>query len=113
MNAVEARQKIEKGVDYKYVCQLVPPMLAIAKMSFGSHAKIGIHCKLVEINFSLNQPYKIKQPSNFKAGKLKVEPDGTVKHTGYSTDFSNPENAFLSDEELQSFFEIADIKIIS
>lgn len=96
------------------MCQLVPPILAMAKMSTGKpHAKIGKEFDLVEIDFSLNPPYKIKQPKNFKAGRLKVQPDGTVKHTGYSVDFTNTENVFLSENELQSFFETADIKIIS
>ncbi|MBI4973114.1 hypothetical protein HZC27_00675 [Candidatus Roizmanbacteria bacterium] len=113
MNAAEAIKTIEKGQQYKFVCQIIPPMLAVANMSTDmSHASIGTRYDLVEVDLSAVPPYKIKNPGNFKAGRLRVNPDGSIIQTGHSTDFSEPENAFETEQELQSFFAIADIQIL-
>lgn len=114
MNAEEAKQHVDIGAEYKFVCQLTPPLFALANMITGkSHASIGIKYGLVEIDVKAEQPYKIKQPDNFKAGRLKFEPDKTIKHTGYSSVFSNPENAFASEADLQAFFATANIQILT
>src|SRR3989338_8644671 len=100
MNAAEARKVIIMNEDYKFVCQLVPPMLALVNMSTCKlHATIGIKKGLVEVDIKAQPPYKIKEPNNFKAGRLKLETDGTVRQTGYSTDFSDPKNTFASEAE--------------
>ena len=113
MNAKEAKSKVESGAEYKYVCQLVPAFFAMANIKTKkSHGTIGYECGLVAIDFESTNPFKIKQPKNFKAGRLKITPDGTVKQTGFSSDFSKAENAFLDEEQLQAFFETADIKIL-
>lgn len=114
MNAAEARKIIVSEHDYKFACRLVPPMIALAEMSTGiSHAKIGIKYGLVAVDFNADQPYKIKEPNNFKAGKLKLGDDGTVKLSGFSTDFNKEENVFASDADLQDLFATADIQILT
>lgn len=114
MNAEEARGVIKTFQGYKFVCQLVPPMLAMANMSTGMlHATIGIKKGLVEVDVKAQPPYKIREPNNFKAGRLMLEIDGTVKLSGISTDFNDEKNTFASETELQTFFEIADIHILT
>lgn len=113
MNATAAREQLRGGEECKYVAQLVPPLLYIARMSLGStHGGIALSKGLATASRSFKKPYKLKEPENFNAGRLKVLSDGTVHNTGYSSDFSDGQNAILDNGVLQSLFDSAEIELI-
>ncbi len=86
-------------------------MMAIANMSKGkSHAELGYKLGIVEPSGDRKKPFKPKEPLNFRAGRLKVDKDGNILNTGISTDF--PEFPFTNDQELQDFFNSADISVL-
>ena len=113
MNSKNAKEAMTPGDEYKFVARLVPPLLGMAKIDFGTHGKIGLELNLVELNYDLNTPYRPKNPNNFKAGKMKMDKGGEILLTGYSADFTDINFVFSSSEELRAFFDKADIEIFS
>ena len=110
MNSQEAKKHIEVNQDYKFVAVLVPPLLYIANKKSGkTHTEIGYPQGLIEGSGSLRNPFRPKQPDNFKAGTMRVSGDGQVAMTGYSTDFTQYS---FTQAQLEAFFESADIQIV-
>lgn len=111
MNEKIVKSRIELNQIYKYVAILVPPMLALVNINRGiNHADIALKYDLVSGSGSLSNPYKPRQPGNFRAGRMKIDEKGVIVQTGKSTDFDK--FSFADSNQLTEFFEIANIVIL-
>ncbi|MCL4363694.1 hypothetical protein M1328_00470 [Patescibacteria group bacterium] len=110
MKPKEAIGAMKVNHEYKFVATLVPPMLALADIEKGLlHAQIGYGLGLVEGNGSKRSPFKPKDPTNFRAGRLIIDEKEAVHFSNLATQF--PEYQ-MNDVELQSLFNVADISFL-
>lgn len=97
----EIQNTVKQG-EYKFVAQLVPPLLGLSLLNADvGHAQMGFKLGLMDLSVT-KPPYKPIDPTNFRAGRLTVQAGGIITLGDIpSVDFSN--SNFSSTNELQRF----------